>query len=627
VVTSVAYRVNAADAGTPLARIVVTVLAVAIVVEVTNLDGVLTPGSSALPRAVLAVMVLTAAAGFRDTTLRARLNRVTVIAAALTICYAVGQGLAALGSQDSDSSLAVFRNTLSNCVFLIAVLVLVQMSGRPWAAAAAFVTPLAVLCALCLVNQIVFAGTMPFGGFATVTEAVAIETPRYGGPLTDSNFWGRHLVMAIPLAGALSGRAVRVGDRRATLGWSAAVLALLAGVYLTQSRGTILATAAAVGVWVAASGPLARRREMQSLPVVAIALLAPGIGNRLLAILADVSGHSPHHVVDPSIVGRMAAQQIAWAMFADRPLFGLGPGTFKPVGIPQYAGSVRTAVFQYTTGPDAPHNLYAQLAGETGLVGLVSWLVFVGGFVVLLTLQIHKISVHRPAATAEPSSRSLAAAVLAALLGWSAASVFLHLAHFRTFAIMLALAAALATAALPLRDTPPLPLRALRNFTVAVLAGIGAAGAVLAISAETSHSASQRFTLLPTAQMTSNYPYSFGIRTREVLLPTYAVILTAGTPGVSAIADTVRGLVTIEARAADAETAGDRLAEALAQARRRIAESHSGSAYSMVDIGGVQVSTVRHRSARWNAAAAIIGLIGAAVVVRQLRRSGPRSRR
>jgi hypothetical protein len=96
---------------------------------------------------------------------------------------------------------------------------------------------------------------------------------------------------------------------------------------------------------------------------------------------------------------------------------------------------------------------------------------------------------------------------------------------------------------------------------------------------------------------------------------------------VSAIADTVRGLVTIEARAADAETAGDRLAEALAQARRRIAESHSGSAYSMVDIGGVQVSTVRHRSARWNAAAAIIGLIGAAVVVRQLRRSGPRSRR
>lgn len=616
-VTAVAHRAPAASASGPLASVALAVLSIVIVVEVTHLDGVLSPGSSVLPRATFAAAVLTAAAGFRDPVLRGRLNRLTTVACALVMCYPITQWLAVLGSQDSASSLVLARKTLWDCVFLIAVLVLATMVNRPWAIAAAFVAPLAVLCGLCLVNQLVFGGSMTFGGFATVTQAVAIETPRYGGPLQDSNFWGRHLVMAVPVAGALVVRATRCHARAAIWGWAAALVALLAGIYLTQSRGTLIATAVAVAIWVAASGRTARRRAVVCLPAVVAVFLIPGIGNRLIATLADVSVQNPFRVVDPSIVGRMAAQQIAWAMFGDRPIFGFGPGTFRSVGIPQYAGSVRTAVFQYTTGPDAPHNLYVQLAAETGIVGLAGWLVFVGGFAVLLALRLGQLAM-----TSHRDSRSLAAAVLAALLGWSVASLFLHLAFFATFAIMLAFAGSLAATAPGGRLGTPLPLRRLWRITLAALAGIGVATTVAVMSSTTVHSASQRFTLLPTEQMKENLSYSFGIRTAEVMLPTYAALLAPGIPNGSASADTVRGLITIDAPADDEATARGRLGEAIARARARMADPRIGSAYSLIDVGGVHLSTGYRRSPLWTAVAVGLGLFCTAGVRLWLSRLG-----
>lgn len=66
--------------------------------------------------------------------------------------------------------------------------------------------------------------------------------------------------MGVPLAGALALRALRSGRRRAGWGWLGAFGALLAGVYLTQSRGTIIATVVVLFVWVLASGPAARRQ-------------------------------------------------------------------------------------------------------------------------------------------------------------------------------------------------------------------------------------------------------------------------------------------------------------------------------------------------------------------------------
>ena len=66
---------------------------------------------------------------------------------------------------------------------------------------------------------------------------------RFGGPLPDSNFWGRHLVIGLPLAVALALRAHRHRHRAATAGWVAAVSGL----------GVSLSVAAWLrdGLWVA----------------------------------------------------------------------------------------------------------------------------------------------------------------------------------------------------------------------------------------------------------------------------------------------------------------------------------------------------------------------------------------
>lgn len=582
-------------------------LVVMIVAEMTNVAEVLSPGNSLLPRVLLFLGLITVALALCDPVLRSRLNRGTLLGVGLVACYLVTQVLAGLGSQSVGVSTNQLRIIATDCLYLVVVLVLAQLSDAPWTLAAAVVVPLAVLSFLCLVSQVGFGGAQSFGGFASVTHPAAglIETPRFGGPLPDCNFWGRHLVMGVPLAGALIVRAVRSGRRRAAWAWGCSLFALLAGVYLTQSRGTNISTAVALLVCIVASGPAARRRGLRTLPLLGPVLLVPGIGNRLIEMVADVSGHDSYRQVDPSILGRMAVQQIAWAMFRDRPIFGFGPATFKTEGIPQYAGSVPTAILDYTNGPDAAHNLYAQLAGESGIVGLLGWLVFVGGFVGYLAVRV----VRSLAAPAAISDRTLAAATMAALVGWSMASVFLHLAYFRTFAIVLALAGALGSATGPNPVGVVAVSRRAREALLGSVFGAVVAAAIVVGTATGTHTASQRVMLLPTEQMKTNYSYSFNIRTADVLLPTCAAIIIANAPGVTAAADTVRGTITISVTAAEQNSARIALDEAMANARRQLGAFAIGSAYTFANIGSVEQSTGSRRSPRWVAVGLIAGVL------------------
>jgi len=598
-------------------------LAAIIVVEETNLAELLTPGSSLLPRALLGLGVISVVVALRNPLLRARVNRVTALAVVLVSCYLVSQILAAIGSQAVDSSVAQVRNSASDCAFLVMMLVLGQISGRPWMVAATIVVPFAALCALSLVSQVGFGGTEQFGGFATVTQPAAglIETPRFGGPLPDSNFWGRHLVMAIPLCGALLARAIRVCRWKSAGGWAAAMFALLSGVYLTQSRGTIIATGVVFLVWVSASGPIARRRGLASLPVVGLLLFAPGIGNRLVAMLGDVSNSGPNHVVDPSILGRMAAQQIAWAMFQDRPFFGFGPATFKPVGIPHYAGIVRTAILDFAKGPDAPHNLYAQIAGETGVVGLVGWALLVGGFAAAMGVRIS-----RTTGSSAVSERSLSAAVLSAVVGWSVASAFLHLAYFRTFALALALAGTLASEPLHASGAVSRLGRPAREVLCGGMIGLAVLVGMLVVPGRETHTASQRLVIMPTDQMVENYSYAFNIRTAEVLLPTCAAIAAAGDPATTAVADTVRGFITIKTSADSSNDAHADLESALARARNQMEAYGIGASYSLIEIGGTEDAIDSRHSPWWSAGALVTALAIAKVATQTLRKRLRRSR-
>ncbi len=590
-------------------------LVVMIVLEVTNVPGLLAERIPVpINTAVLAVGVLTVVVALRDPVKRGRLNRGTVVCVGLIACYLVTQLLAMLGSQDVGVSRTAFTDAMLACLFLVAILMLTQLTGKPWTVAAALVIPLAVLSVLCVVSFVVSGGTMSFGGFANVTEASGqlATTPRFAGPLGDSNFWGRHLILGIPLAGALIVRSSGFGQRRVTLAWSVAMLALLAGVYLTQSRGTLIATGIAIVVWVLASGPTARRRGLMCLPLLSLIVLIPGIGDRILALAIDV--RNPAQAVDPSVVGRVNAQEVAWAMFQDRPVFGFGTGLFE-LSVPRYAGIVDTA----TLNPaDGPHNLYAQFAAESGVVGLAGWIVFVGGCSVYLATRLTRMP-----SDAAGSTRSLAAAALAGLVAWSFASAFLHLAFFRTFAIVFALAIAVASTAMPSSDHGEANAR--RQVPPEVLAtifGVAAGAIIIVLSTSTTHTASQKVTLKPTRQVGGDLAYALDIKTRDPFLPTYAAMMSSGLDRVSATADSVRGIITLTVDDTDINSARTDLVEALDAATARLEDMGADSWYTVTPVGTPAMHVGVARSVGSTVTAVLVGTLVAAGVHRGLRRRG-----
>ncbi len=579
------------------ARSPVVTLAIMVVLEVTDTSGVLAP-KTGLPLFMASgfLGVLTIALALRDPEVRSRLNGWIAVCAGLVAFFLATQAVAVIGSVDRVASIGSLRRTTIDLTFTLVLLLLVRISARPWTVAAAVVIPFAVLSLLTVVDQYAFNGTASFGGFSTLTEASGegTTTLRFGGPLPDSNFWGRHLIMGLPLAAALLTRALRSDRRLVAAGWAATIVAQLAGIYLTQSRGTFVAAGIAMVVWFIASGRSFIRRGLLMLPVVAGLMLVPGVGNRLVVALEDIVRGQANGHVDPSVLGRVAAQQEAGMMFEERPYFGFGPGTF-PGQVVNFAGRVPLAVREPT---DAPHNLYLEFAAESGILGLVGWLVMILGFLTVAVLAI----------IVAPRSRDriLAAAALAAVIGWSVSSIALHLTYLRTLGVALALAAGLAPAWPPPADA----LRTLRHGVAvwATAVGIGLAAVWLFVTAASSPgvTAIQRMTLVPVGPINGWYAYALDVRSRIEMLPTVAIMMDDQQTPVRVTADPVRGLIDFTATADTATQARDQLQVAAAHGDSLLNSSIGYQQYSLDTVGSMGIApTNRHSGA--------IPLIGGAI--------------
>ncbi len=589
-----------------------------VVAEVTNVSGVLAPHAN-IPIFQASLLLGLLAVGFalRDPDIRSRLNSWTAICAGLLAVYVATQAVATIGSVDLAVSLAGMRRTVLDCVFVMLVMVLIQLTQRPWTVAAAIVVPLALLSILTVIDQFVFGGTMSFGGFSTVTTASGeqITTLRFGGPLPDSNFWGRHLVMGLPLAAALLTRALRSGLRFAVTVWVVAVIALLAGVYLTQSRGTFLAAGAAIAVWFIASDRSVRRRGVLMLPLALVFLALPGIGNRLVVALNDVTQAHVNSNVDPSVLARLAAQQEAWMMFEERPYFGFGPVTF-PGQVIDFADRVSLAVREPT---NAPHNLYAEFAAESGVTGLLGWAVLILGFLTVTVLGIRTRS----------HDRVLVAAVCAAIVAWSVASIGLHMAYFRTFGVVLALAGGVAPAWPVPAETVCRFLRDVAGWFVAGLVGLSAFWLAFSASSSPAVAASQRMTLLPVGPTDGSYSYALDVRSRVEMLPTFAIMLHDPRSPVELTADPVRGVMTFSTTASRADTARDDIQLAVAYAETVLHSSIGYQQYSLRAVDSMRLVPAHERSSLAPFVAVAVGagsalLVGLALtrVVAKRRRSG-----
>src|SRR5262249_17919172 len=148
---------------------------------------------------------------------------------------------------------------------------------------------LAGLALLTGVQEFVLHNATTFGGLSKLATAPTdTATARHTGPLADANFWARLLVVVAPLALSLFVVA-RAWTQRAV--WLVAFALLCGGVFLTQSRGGIVALGAGTVVWLLVAGRRQARLLVLAPLVVWLLLINPITGARLSS-LSDLTSSS-----------------------------------------------------------------------------------------------------------------------------------------------------------------------------------------------------------------------------------------------------------------------------------------------------------------------------------------------
>ncbi|MGI5125256.1 O-antigen ligase family protein [Pseudonocardia sp. CA-107938] len=526
--------------------------------EFCNLSGVLELKVPGVYVGFLGLAIAAAVAALARPQYRSRIRRNWWVPVALVVVYLVSVVPAAIESQNPLATAATLDDWVKNLLMLAVILLLLQMSDRPWAFAVAAILPMSVICVMMALNEWVVGNNVTFGGFSTIASAVGAgaAAARHSGPTPDANYWGRFLLIGLPLAMALAHCAWKGKRRIPMLWWIGHTFLLLLGIYLTQSRGTLLAAGIVVVVWIIAAGPQMRRIALFLLPLSLVALVLPGIGDRLLTLTEAFSG--PSYAADQSLLERGNVGKVALKVFELNPIIGTGPSTFRSV-VGQYAPLSNAGSIGDIT---ATHNLYLEILSETGIVGMAGWIVLVGGAMLLAMRAVARMAGARPDGGRDGRpTRALAAAVLAGLVGWSVASAFLHIAYPRILLLACALAGLLFSVSAADRrlDRPyaaAATRRAERGFRFGLVATIATtiaaglvAGTLLTALSRTTYVATTDLTLLPSNDP-GNFPgYALNIRNRQDVLPTYAAVIQhlAPQPETTVSADPPRGVMAVTA--------------------------------------------------------------------------------
>jgi O-antigen ligase len=340
-----------------------------------------------------------------------------------------------LSATDPGASAISLIDLCKDLAFFAVVLTLCVHAGGERLLTRSIVITGAVLCLLQLIQQFLLNNSATFFGLSQLANGVdvGLAVERHTGPLTDQNFWGRVLIVIVPLALSL------FADRSAGCRrwwWFAAFLLLLGGVYLTGSRGTLLVTAVVIAVWLSLAGPAYRRLLLFAPLLAGVLMLVPGVGSRLASV-NDVSTTADSQA-DLSLIGRVQVHKLGVHMFLEHPAIGVGAGNFvvvEPAYQRHYGIDLPEAVL-------APHDLYLEMAAESGVLGLAGWLGLYGSG--LFVAVRARLLTRRETPTDEPTAEwLLTGGVIAGLLGWGLASILLHLATFRTFLLILVIAATL----------------------------------------------------------------------------------------------------------------------------------------------------------------------------------------
>lgn len=256
-------------------------------------------------------------------------------------------------------------------------------------------------------------------------EGSAALDARLAGGSGDPNFLAAGLPTALLFA-LLWFRRLRRARSRIVV--AAAMATLLLGLLLTASRGGLLALASLVPLAIVFAGPARRRIAVVSLAATAT-----------VAVLLLLTPAADRVLTSDGGTGREELWLIAGEMISARPLVGFGPDNFLVVA-PDYVRSVGPLVYVdlVVDRPHQVHNIYLQMAAETGLIGMALYLSFIGGCIAG-AVRASSVFAGRGDAAASLLARIVAMAGLSMLV----AATFLPFLLDRRFWLVLALGPAL----------------------------------------------------------------------------------------------------------------------------------------------------------------------------------------
>lgn len=276
-----------------------------------------------------------------------------------------------------------------------------------------------------------------YGGFAAAEYMNIVEDTdsyRLSGPVGDPNFFAQMMVVL-----ALLGVERLMHEKR--LFWKlvaglAAALSTLTIVF-TFSRGATVALVLALVAffWIYKLKPV-QLVAVLILGVVLMLFAPPTYFDRVLSLrdILPTNGGQINVHEDRAIQGRASENLTAWVMLMDRPLLGVGLNNFSYL-YQDYSKSLGLAP---SARSRAPHNLYLEVASETGVVGLVVFLTMVG-----LALRSLLIARRRFLMAGMEDYANMVTGFTIGFIGYMFAAMFVHAAYPRYFYLLIGIAFAL----------------------------------------------------------------------------------------------------------------------------------------------------------------------------------------
>ncbi len=290
------------------------------------------------------------------------------------------------------------------------------------------------LAALGVVQYVTGSFSNEFGGFAQASIkniASGQDDFRISGPIADPNHWAQALLVVSALA---LGRARR--SRTWQVRWLAAgvLLASVLAIVFSFSRGALVALALTAVIGVCLRPPPAWSLALLGVvAVLALPLLPAGYVDRLGQLAQAVPGISDGRTGEASLSGRFSALIAGRDMALDQPLLGVGAGQFAA----RYREYSLGLGIDTTEGGVQPHNMYLEVAAETGYVGLLTWGAVLG--VTLQRLYRGRMALRRRGRLHEAGLlEDLALGLVAYLLG----GLFVHNAYPRLYWLLIGTALA-----------------------------------------------------------------------------------------------------------------------------------------------------------------------------------------